>query len=64
MITRISEYVPDVVEFIQGIMANGAAYESNGSVYFDTEAFKKSGIATASSSPPRPMQRRTRAMRP
>uniref|UniRef100_A0AAV1VL23 cysteine--tRNA ligase n=1 Tax=Peronospora matthiolae TaxID=2874970 RepID=A0AAV1VL23_9STRA len=42
VITRVSEYVPEVVEFVNGIINNGFAYESNGSVYFDTMAFGKS----------------------
>lgn len=39
VLTRISEYVPEVVDFIKKIIDNGFAYESNGSVYFDTQAF-------------------------
>lgn len=39
VITRVSEYVPEIVEFIQGIMKNGFAYESNGSVYFDVTKY-------------------------
>ncbi|XP_055388743.1 cysteine--tRNA ligase, cytoplasmic-like [Condylostylus longicornis] len=40
VITRVSEYVPEVLTFIEGIMKNGFAYESQGSVYFDTQAFR------------------------
>ena len=35
VITRASEYVPEIVAFIEGIIKNGFAYEANGSVYFD-----------------------------
>ncbi|RLO09003.1 hypothetical protein DYB28_002585 [Aphanomyces astaci] len=41
VLTRVSEYMPEIVEFVEGIIANGYAYESNGSVYFDTIAFGK-----------------------
>lgn len=39
VLTRVSEYVDEIVEFVEGIIKNGFAYESNGSVYFDTAAF-------------------------
>jgi len=42
-VTRVSDYVPEVVAYIEKIMANGYCYESNGSVYFDTAAFRASG---------------------
>eukprot|EP01069_Polyplicarium_translucidae_P008255 Polyplicarium_translucidae@DN3206_c0_g1_i1.p1 len=42
LITRVSEFVDEVISFIEGIIANGFAYESEGSVYFDTAAFRAS----------------------
>lgn len=39
LLTRVSEYVPEIVEYIKKIIDNGLAYESNGSVYFDVGAF-------------------------
>ncbi|KAF5325742.1 hypothetical protein D9611_000393 [Ephemerocybe angulata] len=42
-VTRASEYVSEIIGFVQGIMKKGYAYTSNGSVYFDTQAFAQSG---------------------
>ncbi|CDW56465.1 cysteinyl tRNA synthetase, cytoplasmic [Trichuris trichiura] len=39
VLTRVSEYVPEIVAFVEKIIQKGFAYEANGSVYFDTVAF-------------------------
>lgn len=43
LVTRVSEYIPEVIEFIDSLVKKGLAYPSNGSVYFDTNAFQKAG---------------------
>ncbi|KAK4096077.1 hypothetical protein N658DRAFT_436872 [Parathielavia hyrcaniae] len=42
-VTRVTEYVPQIVTFVEQIIAKGFAYEANGSVYFDIAAFEKAG---------------------
>uniref|UniRef100_A0A671FU84 Cysteine--tRNA ligase, cytoplasmic n=1 Tax=Rhinolophus ferrumequinum TaxID=59479 RepID=A0A671FU84_RHIFE len=42
VLTRVSEYVPEIVNFVQKIVDNGYGYASNGSVYFDTAKFASS----------------------
>ena len=39
-VTRVSDYVPEIIAYIETIRSNGYCYESRGSVYFDTEAFR------------------------
>lgn len=39
VLTRVSEYVPEIIAYIEKIISNGLAYESNGSVYFNVNAF-------------------------
>ena len=41
-LTRVSEYVPEIVDYIQSIIDRNYAYESNGSVYFDVKQFDAS----------------------
>lgn len=39
VLTRVTEYIPEVVAFVEKIIENGFAYASNGSVYFDVTAY-------------------------
>ena len=43
VLTRVSEYVPEIVDYIEKIITNGFAYESNGSVYFSVGKFDADG---------------------
>ncbi|KAF6001450.1 hypothetical protein F1559_001255 [Cyanidiococcus yangmingshanensis] len=43
-VTRVSEYIPEITAYIRRIMDQGYAYQAaSGSVYFDVEAFERSG---------------------
>lgn len=43
VITRVTAYVPQIADFVERIVDKGFAYESEGSVYFDIDAFEKGG---------------------
>lgn len=43
VITRVTEYMPQIVKFVEQIVDKGFAYEAQGSVYFDIAAFEKAG---------------------
>ena len=42
--TRVSEYISEIILYIQVLINKKIAYLSNGSVYFDTESFEKCGF--------------------
>lgn len=42
-LTRVTEYGPQIVDFVKQIQDNGFAYENEGSVYYDTAAWESSG---------------------
>ena len=44
-ISRVTEYVPQIVSFIQRLMRKGFAYVGNTSVFFDLEAYEQAGHA-------------------
>ncbi|KAM0680162.1 hypothetical protein GINT2_001545 [Glugoides intestinalis] len=40
-VTRVTEYVQEIIKFIEKLEENGVAYESNGSVYFNLLKYKE-----------------------
>ena len=43
VLTRVTEYVPQIVDYIKKIVDKNLAYASNGSVYLSIDEFKKQG---------------------
>ncbi|CAG0887603.1 unnamed protein product [Darwinula stevensoni] len=39
VVTHVSEYIPEIIDYIQEVVRRGFGYESHGSVYFDVAAF-------------------------
>ena len=39
-LTRVTEYIPEIVKYIETIIGNGFAYEGKGSVYFDIKQYE------------------------
>lgn len=42
-LTRVTEYGPQIVDFVKQIQDNGYGYDHEGSVYYDTHAWESSG---------------------
>lgn len=43
-LTRVTEYVPSILRFVDKIVANGFGYATpDGSAYFDIDSFQKAG---------------------
>ncbi|KAI0157593.1 tRNA synthetases class I (C) catalytic domain-containing protein [Xylariaceae sp. FL1272] len=47
VVTRVTEYVPQIATFVEKVVDKGFAYEAEGSVYFDITAFEKAGNSYA-----------------
>ncbi|XP_024384144.1 uncharacterized protein [Physcomitrium patens] len=43
VLVRVTEYMDKIIEYVEVVLANKFAYVANGSVYFDTKAFREAG---------------------
>lgn len=43
VLTRVTEYVPQIIAFVETIIEKGLAYKSNGSVYLSLDSFQAAG---------------------
>ncbi|KAJ4180611.1 cysteinyl-tRNA synthetase [Fusarium solani] len=43
VVTRVTDYVPQITKFVERVVDKGFAYEAEGSVYFDIAAFEMAG---------------------
>jgi cysteinyl-tRNA synthetase len=43
-VVRVSDFIPEIITYIEQIQANGFAYQTNSGVYFDVEKFRKAGF--------------------
>lgn len=59
VVTRVTEYVPQIARFVEKVVEKGFAYEAEGSVYFDIAAFERAGNTYARL---RPESRNDRAL--
>ena len=46
-VTRVTEYIPEMISYIQKIIDNGLAYQQSGSIYLDYVAYEQAGLDTA-----------------
>lgn len=60
--TRVTEYMPEIIQYIDGIIQNGFAYESNSSVYFDTQTFQSAEQHTYGRMEPNALNDRNRVL--
>ena len=40
---RATDHIPEIVQIIEGLLANGCAYTSDGNVYFDVKNYPNFG---------------------